>query len=120
MKLDDLDRLIADLAEESVACWADEHARSLMADASAVLGRYRLQCNPSNSIALVLDQAQVISEGLRMRQAKQEMPEPRPTPEDLAQSTIARWDASRVEKNSLSLDLCLAQAIRKDREFRHD
>lgn len=62
MKLDALDRLISDLANESVSVVQEEHVRGLMADASALLAGYRLQCRTSLAIELVLNQAQVICE----------------------------------------------------------
>ncbi len=138
MKLDDLDRLIAELAEEAVAGQSDEYARSLMADACAILGHYRLQCRTSEAIIPVLDQAQAICAtliptaemidvlreyGCAMQKAQREclnaqresdLLETRPTPEDLAQNLIAEWS----EQNGpcrYGLDYFLAQGIRTDR-----
>ncbi len=64
MKNDDLDRLIDELAAEAISQsgQSNEYVRGLMANASAVLDRYRMACRLAGAIGVVLDQAQVICE----------------------------------------------------------
>ena len=64
MKHDDLDRLIDELAAEAISQsgQSNEYVRGLMANASAVLDRYRMACRLAGAIGVVLDQVQVICE----------------------------------------------------------
>ena len=133
----ELDKLLTDLATESVSGQSDEYARSLMGDAFALLSRYRLQVGVSESIALVLNQVQVICEhpcpkwdmliplwvyGQRMLKAAQECnsahtvykerPPRRQSPEDLAADALGAWAKSA---DHAGLDFFIAKAIREDR-----
>jgi len=131
-----IDMLITDLAEEAQSGQSDEYARSLMRDAFALLSRYRLQVAVSESIALVLNQAQAICEhpcpkwdmvgplrvyGQRMQKAARECleahkvwdrPKRRQSPEDVARSALDAWAKSA---DHAGLDFFVAKAIREDR-----
>jgi hypothetical protein len=144
MKLDDLDLLIANLAEESVFGQSDKYVRGLMGDAGAILYRYKTTCHLADSIASVLDEAQALCEasvpstsminrlrekGKWMQRAKREhliarnaskLPAPRETPEDLAERimTMALADTYSKPLDTLSDErVCrhIAAAIREDR-----
>ncbi len=141
MKLDDVDRLMADLHEEAVSGQSDEYARSLMADASALFRRYRYQLRVSEAIAAVLDQTQEICEhpcpaadminvlrelGHDMQTAARKcvaahaagakMPDARLSPEDLARRTADAW-RKQTGPDMRGLNHFLTQAIREDRLF---